>query len=112
MFGRSPIDAASWKMASDQAASIRLLSQQRPDDVLFYQEQKVRHGANGVPVRDADGKVIEDAAFIMAMMTKWQEEAALRYGRNGPLIIDATHGTNNLGVSGEEGDTLIFKCIY
>ena len=86
-------------MDADQAASIRQLTRQRENDILLYQEQKVRYGTDGLPMKDADGKVIEVKPFILAMMTRFQREAALKYGNNGPLILDSTFGTNSLGVS-------------
>ena len=49
-------------------------------------------------MKDAEGKVIEERPFIFAVMTPFQLAHALKYSHNGPLIIDSTFGTNNLGV--------------
>ena len=45
-----------------------------------------------------DGKSIEASPFIMGIMSPWQMACALKFGKRRPVVMDSTHGTNNLMV--------------
>ena len=75
------LENLTWRLAADDAESVRCWTVQNPDKVLFYQQ-----GA------DADDGT--RTPFCLLVQTPWQLEQLVKNGHNSVLCMDATFGTN------------------
>ena len=78
------------KRHEDEATSVRLFKERHANNVLMYREQRPAHPAT-------DSQPCQAAQpFVMGLVTNDMRAAALMYGHDYVVCIDATFATNHL----------------
>ncbi len=90
---------APWKLHSDEATSVLMHQQQRPDAFLILQQQELDYArAAGGSEDAAEGEVPQKTPFVAAVSTTPQTRIAAAYGSERPVLLDTTFSTNHLAV--------------